>query len=167
MRRFLFFLILLFIPLLLLAQAAGGQVKRPVKPQVNKVKLVVKPQRKETVLRADPLYQGQTKRNLQPIVIFGRGKSTIDAAQYTSLEMVAKYMNNHPEVIIVIRGYTCKMGDKAKNQKLSELRAATVKQAMINRYKIDTNRLIANGMGETDQWSDESDFNNVVMFFIQ
>ena len=42
------------------------------------------------------------KSLLQPIVIFGQGKSTIDAAQYASVEMVAKYMRNHPDAKLLI-----------------------------------------------------------------
>ena len=34
---------------------------------------------------------------LQPTVIFGQGKSSVDAAQMASVAMIAKYMKNHPD----------------------------------------------------------------------
>ena len=37
----------------------------------------------------------ENKNVLQPTVIFQQGKSTIDAAQYASISMVASYMKNH------------------------------------------------------------------------
>ena len=39
----------------------------------------------------------EVNATLQPIVIFGQGKTTVDAAGMASCEMVAKYMKNHPD----------------------------------------------------------------------
>ncbi len=101
---------------------------------------------------------------LQPIVIFGLGKSTIDPAQYASIEMIAKYMRNHPESKILIRGYASPEGNPELNQKLSVARAMSVMTALINRYKIASNRITVEGMGATDSLSEEIDFNRVAMF---
>ena len=65
---------------------AAKKVKAPV---VNKVTKVV------TV----------NNNVLQPTVIFGQGKSSVDAAQMASVAMIAKYMKNHPESKILIKGY--------------------------------------------------------------
>ncbi len=105
------------------------------------------------------------KNLLQPIVIFGQGKSTIDAAQYASVEMVAKYMRNHPEAKVLIKGYASPEGDPEKNMKLSLARAESVRTALINRYKIAASRLTTEGMGATSELSEENDFNRVAMFF--
>lgn len=105
------------------------------------------------------------KNLLQPIVIFGQGKSTIDAAQYASVEMVAKYMRNHPEAKILIKGYASPEGDPERNLKLSIARAESVRTALINRYKIASSRLTTEGMGATSELSEENDFNRVAMFF--
>ena len=114
-----------------------------------------------------PTAQVVVKQNsqLQPIVIFGLGKSTIDAAQYASVEMVAKYMRNHKDAKILIKGYASPEGDQEKNQALSEARANAVKQALVKRYKIAEDRISVQGMGATDELSDEIDFNRVAMFF--
>ena len=101
---------------------------------------------------------------LQPIVIFRQGKSTIDAAQYASVEMVAKYMRNHKDSKVLVRGYASPEGKPELNQKLSEARAAAVKNALIKRYKIAADRITTEGLGATDKLSEEVDFNRVAMF---
>ena len=102
---------------------------------------------------------------LQPIVIFGVGKSTLDNAGYASCEMVAKYLKNHKDTKIIVKGYASPEGDAAKNQKLSEARANSVKQALVKRYKIAADRIEAVGAGATSEISEENDFNRVAMFF--
>ena len=102
---------------------------------------------------------------LQPIVIFGAGKTSIDAAQYASIEMVAKYMRNHKDAKILIKGYASPEGDEVKNKALADGRAESVKNALIKRYKIAADRITAEGMGATSDLSEENDFNRVAMFF--
>ena len=101
---------------------------------------------------------------LQPIVIFRQGKSVIDPAQYASIEMIAKYMKNHPESIVKVQGYASPEGNAELNQKLSENRAEAVKNALIKKYKIAASRITTEGLGATDKLSDEIDFNRVAMF---
>lgn len=101
---------------------------------------------------------------LQPTVIFGQGKSNVDAAQMASVAMIAKYMKNHPESKILIKGYASPEGNPELNQKLSEARATSVKNALVNRYGISASRLTTQGMGATDELFDEIDFNRVATF---
>ncbi len=101
---------------------------------------------------------------LQPTVIFGQGKSSVDAAQMASVAMIAKYMKNHPESQILIKGYASPEGNPELNQKLSEARAAAVKNVLVNRYGISASRLTTQGMGATDELFDEVDFNRVATF---
>ena len=103
--------------------------------------------------------------SLQPIVIFGQGKSTLDNAGYASCEMVAKYMKNHPNAKVLVKGYASPEGNAELNQKLSEARAAAVKTALVKRYKIAANRITTEGLGATSDISEENDFNRVAMFF--
>jgi outer membrane protein OmpA-like peptidoglycan-associated protein len=128
-------------------------------------------QQKLTACQNQPK-QVETKNNyivkensqLPPMVVFNVGKSSIDAAQYATIEMIAKYMKNHKDSKITIKGFASSEGDQAKNQKLSEDRANAVKQALVKRYKIDENRLTAEGMGATDAISTDIAFNRVAMF---
>lgn len=101
---------------------------------------------------------------LQPTVIFQQGKSTIDAAQYASISMIATYMKNHKDAHILIKGYASPEGSKELNQRLSEARANAVKDALVKRYKVSSARLSVEGLGATDKLFDEVDFNRVVTF---
>ena len=124
---------------------AAKKVKAPV---VNKVTKVV------TV----------NNNVLQPTVIFGQGKSSVDAAQMASVAMITKYMKNHPESKILIKGYASPEGNPELNQKLSVARAQSVKDALVSRYGIAASRLTIQGMGATDELFDELDFNRVATF---
>ena len=106
----------------------------------------------------------KTENVLQPHVIFRQGKSTIDPAQYASIEMVAKYMKNHKDAKVKVQGYASPEGKAEFNQKLSEKRAEVVKNALVKRYKIAADRITIEGLGATDKLSSENDFNRVAMF---
>ena len=101
---------------------------------------------------------------LQPMVIFRQGKSVIEPAQYASVEMVAKYMRNHKDAKVIVRGFASPEGNAELNQKLSEARAEAVKTALIKKYKIAADRITTEGLGATDKISEELDFNRVAMF---
>lgn len=121
----------------------------------------------ETRLRNQkPVIVNETKTTniLQPSVIFRQGKSTIDAAQYASISMIATYMKNHKDAKILIKGYASPEGSMELNQRLSEARATAVKNALVKRYGIPASRLTTQGMGATDKMFDEVDFNRVVVF---
>ena len=106
----------------------------------------------------------KTENVLQPHVIFRQGKSTIDPAQYASIEMVAKYMKNHKDAKVKVQGYASPEGKPEFNQKLSEKRAEVVKNALVKKYKIAADRITIEGLGATDKLSSENDFNRVAMF---
>lgn len=106
----------------------------------------------------------QNNNVLQPTVIFQQGKSTIDAAQYASISMIASYMKNHRKAKILIKGYASPEGSKEINQKLSEARANAVKTALVKRYNVVASRISTEGMGATDKLFDEVDFNRVATF---
>ena len=125
---------------------AAKKVKAPVVNKVTKVTQVV------------------NNNVLQPTVIFGQGKSSVDAAQMASVAMIAKYMKNHPESKILIKGYASPEGNPELNQKLSVARAQSVKDALVSRYGIAASRLTIQGMGATDELFDELDFNRVATF---
>lgn len=101
---------------------------------------------------------------LQPTVIFGLGKSNVDAAQMASVAMIAKYMKNHPNSRLEIKGYASPEGNPELNQKLSEKRAQSVKDVLVKRYGVAADRLVVKGMGATDELFDEIDFNRVATF---
>lgn len=106
----------------------------------------------------------ETATNLQPTVLFQQGKSTIDAAQYAPIELIANYMKNHKDAKIEIKGYASPEGSAELNQKLSQARADAVKNALVKKYKISADRLTATGMGATDKLFEQVEFNRVATF---
>jgi outer membrane protein OmpA-like peptidoglycan-associated protein len=114
---------------------------------------------------AKPKYvKPETATNLQPTVLFRQGKSTIDAAQYAPIELIAQYMKNHPDAKIEIKGYASPEGKAEFNQKLSQARAEAVKNALVKKYKIAADRLSTKGMGATDKLFEQVEFNRVATF---
>jgi outer membrane protein OmpA-like peptidoglycan-associated protein len=106
----------------------------------------------------------ESAANLQPSVVFGQGKSAVDRSQEANLDMIAKYMKNHPNARIRISGYASPEGSKELNQTLSEKRAEACKNILVKKYKIDANRLETEGLGATDKLFDEVEFNRVATF---
>ena len=102
--------------------------------------------------------------NLQPSVFFRKAKYDIDPSQTASVEMIAKYMKNNPDAKVKISGYASPEGPAALNQKLSEQRAAAVKDMLVKKYKISADRLETEGLGATDKLFDEVEFNRVALF---
>ena len=88
----------------------------------------------------------------------------VKPATMASVAMIAKYMKNHPESHILIKGYASPEGNPELNQRLSENRALSVKNVLVNRYGISASRLTTQGMGATDELFDEIDFNRVATF---
>ena len=112
-----------------------------------------------------PVYEKPaTVTNLQPTVLFRQGKSTVDAAQYAPIELIAQYMKNHPEAKVEIKGYASPEGSAELNQKLSEARAEAVKNILVNKYKISADRLTTKGCGATDKLFEQVEFNRVATF---
>ncbi len=113
----------------------------------------------------DPVYvKPATATNLQPTVLFRKGKTVIDPAQYAPIELIASYMKNHPEAKVEIKGYASPEGPLELNNKLSEGRANAVMNALIKKYKISADRLSAQGCGPTDELFEELEFNRVATF---
>jgi outer membrane protein OmpA-like peptidoglycan-associated protein len=73
-------------------------------------------------------------------------------------------MKSHPEATCEIKGYASPEGPADLNQRLSENRAAAVKEALVKKYGISADRLSAEGCGPTDKLFDELEFNRVATF---
>lgn len=101
---------------------------------------------------------------LAPVVIFDKGKSVVNAAQQPSVSMIATYMKNHPNAVVTIKGYASPEGSAELNQKLSEARAASVYNLLVNKYGISPSRLKQEGLGATSDVFPENDWNRVCVF---
>ncbi len=84
---------------------------------------------------------------------FDIGKATIKPEYLPNLDEMAKSIKmaieSNPTLLIEIQGHTDSQGNDKFNLKLSQERAETVKEYFVNVHKIDGNRLIPKGYGET------------------
>lgn len=81
---------------------------------------------------------------------FDSGKSDIKQSSFNLLEKVEKAIDAFPRSELVIEGHTDSYGGDESNQALSQKRAESVQQYMINAMRIPSYRLIATGYGETN-----------------
>ena len=80
---------------------------------------------------------------------FDSGASQIKPNNFELLAKVEKAIDVFPRSELTIEGHTDSHGGDELNQKLSQDRAESVKQYMVNAMRIPTYRLIATGYGET------------------
>ena len=80
---------------------------------------------------------------------FDSGASQIKPQNFDLLAKVEKAIDVFPRSELIIEGHTDSFGGDELNQKLSQERAESVQQYMINAMRIPTYRLIATGYGET------------------
>lgn len=89
-------------------------------------------------------------------VFFKIGSSVITSDQMPNVEMIAEYMNHHPESTVTIKGYASKDGNPEFNVKLAQARAESVKNALIKKYKVPASRITAQGEGIGNMFEEES-----------
>lgn len=81
-------------------------------------------------------------------ILFDVNKSTIKGESMGTINEIVKMLKEHSNLKFSIEGHTDSDGDDSFNQKLSEERAASVKNALV-KSGIDASRLNTKGWGET------------------
>ncbi|MGC9341442.1 MAG: OmpA family protein [Bacteroidales bacterium] len=81
-------------------------------------------------------------------VEFEFGKSSLTKSSYSELEELTEYMKLKESLVVEIAGHTDDIGDEESNIKLSEARAATVRNYLIAQG-ISPERIVAKGYGES------------------
>lgn len=76
--------------------------------------------------------------------------------------MVAKFLNKYPATRAAIGGHTDDVGDSDRNLSLSQRKAQSVVNYLINTYNIARNLLSATGFGETKPVADNRRNNAVI-----
>ncbi|KAA3651723.1 MAG: OmpA family protein [Proteobacteria bacterium] len=80
-------------------------------------------------------------------IVFDFDKATIKPESKAAFKVIADYLNNHPDKMFYVVGHTDSKGTFVYNQKLSSDRAHAVREALINDYGIQADRLQAHGVG--------------------
>jgi outer membrane protein OmpA-like peptidoglycan-associated protein len=81
---------------------------------------------------------------------FDSGKSELKPTSFDLLAKVEKAIDVFPRSELIIEGHTDSYGSDELNQELSQDRAESVQQYMINAMRIASYRLIATGYGESN-----------------
>ena len=84
---------------------------------------------------------------------FATGKTVILPESEAAMEDLAQFLTDNPEVRILIVGHTDDVGSDQANQRLSEGRAAAVRQNLIMR-NISSDRIESEGRGESEPVAD-------------
>ena len=82
-------------------------------------------------------------------ILFDVNSDRIKAESYGSLKEIAAVLAENADLKILIVGHTDSDGDDAANLDLSKRRAASVKSALANEFKIDVTRMDVDGKGES------------------
>jgi outer membrane protein OmpA-like peptidoglycan-associated protein len=80
---------------------------------------------------------------------FKSNRADIIPSSYSILDEAAKLLKENPTIKVEIGGHTDSRGSDAKNQRLSEARAVSVRNYLINIHGIAGDRLTAKGYGES------------------
>jgi len=82
-------------------------------------------------------------------IYFDVNKDVVKPESYGTLKDIATVLNEVPEVKVRIVGHTDADGDDAKNMDLSKRRAASVKAELAKNFGVNADRLVTDGMGES------------------
>lgn len=86
-------------------------------------------------------------------ILFGVNSASLKAGAFDEISRVAKVLNQYPQTNIVIGGHTDSTGTAEHNQKLSEQRAANVKNALTGEG-VNPARMRSVGYGESKPVAD-------------
>ena len=89
------------------------------------------------------------------IIYYLRAEESLDSLDKANLEIVVNFLNNHPDVNVIIEGHTSTTGQPEFNQQLSEKRANNTMQYFISRG-ISPSRMTTVGYGEQFPIGDNS-----------
>jgi outer membrane protein OmpA-like peptidoglycan-associated protein len=81
-------------------------------------------------------------------ILFDVNSDKIKPNSYGVLKEIASMLNENPGIKVKIIGHTDSDGDDARNLDLSKRRAAAVKAALSNEFKIDASGMETDGLGE-------------------
>lgn len=103
---------------------------------------------------------------LESVITFRLGRTTISTDQIPNVERIATYLNKYPKSTVVIKGYASPEGKREINERIARQRAEAVKDLLIKRYRVNANRITAEGQGIGNMFSEDT-WNRVSIATIQ
>lgn len=89
-------------------------------------------------------------------IFFDTNSDVIQPESTPTLREIGEMLNAHGDMALVIEGHTDSEGDSDYNLELSEHRASAVVRYLVDAYGIATDRLMAEGLGESAPVADNS-----------
>lgn len=86
-------------------------------------------------------------------VLFSTGKTALLPGALSTIDKLARFLAEYPEKTILIEGHTDNVGSDTFNQDLSERRAVSVKDALMQ-ASVEEGRISTVGLGETTPMAD-------------
>ncbi len=114
--------------------------------------------------RLEPRIIERTQTVREGVIQFSQGSCDIETLQYATINKIAAYMEENPDSKVTLTGYASTEGSEELNQKLSEARAEAVQHVLITKFGIGDSRIDISGEGATDKYSDQLDYNRVVVY---
>ena len=90
------------------------------------------------------------------LVTFEFDRDEVRPQFFDEIEEVADFMDQYPDVVVELEGHTDSVGTDEYNQDLSERRANSVREVMINRFNVQASRISARGFGESQPTASNS-----------
>ena len=151
------------------ARAAALAEQQKAEAEAEKARLAAEEaNRQKEELRARLLHQlnqvletTDTDRGLRvnmPDVLFDSGQYTLKPAARERLARISGIVQGYPELNFEIEGHTDNVGSDQFNQGLSEKRAASVRDYLVN-SGVSINNVVARGLGKTQPVADNKTAN--------
>ncbi|ETX09824.1 thrombospondin [Marinomonas ushuaiensis DSM 15871] len=82
-------------------------------------------------------------------VLFDSGKAEISPRFYSELQELAAFLQQNPNSTAVIEGHTDDKGSEKLNRELSQKRASAIADVLVDRFRIQPDRVKGIGYGES------------------
>lgn len=127
---------------------AGALVGAAVGNYMDRQQAQLQQQMRGTGVNISRVDEGTLQLNIPGDVLFATNQYQIQPNFYQTLDQVAQTMNQYPQTIVHVYGYTDSIGDAGYNQGLSERRANAAAQYLASRG-VNPQRLVVRGYGES------------------
>ena len=145
--------------------AALSQKERELEDAINRINQLES--ELETVKEKQQVETAaQAKKPLESIISFKQGRSIVEDSQLPNVERIATYLREYPNSRVVIKGFASPEGSVEANERIAKARAEAVKAVLIKQYKIDAERIVAEGNGVGNVFS-KPEWNRVSIVTIQ
>jgi OOP family OmpA-OmpF porin len=89
-------------------------------------------------------------------VEFASGQAAIRPQFRTAMEKATQFIKEHPGRKVLVEGHTDSIGSEAYNLRLSQQRAESVRNYLIENFQVDPAEITGRGYGEADPVADNS-----------